>query len=366
MKQTSEMEHVAITDRLPMQFDKFLTAKTLMLGLVLGSAGLLATTASAALIASFDYGTPQYSGSRPAGSDAAWGWNADVYATLTDNGVSSRLVSNWPFGQFNANSVTSFTNLTDDYVWNSSGVAHIELSGLDNEERYNVYVIAPNASGDSRQFGGEYTIDSVSASAVGGLANESTWIEGQNYVVLRNLTPVSGTLDLAVGLNGTQERFGVAGIQVATVPEPAAMALLGLGAAGIAAWRARRRYRPVEHLRQLFLHRDFTFGSHSCGCVQPGEPADCECQLVQCRAVHTPQGQVDTSRGYRGGWWGSSAAELDAVYRNWQRPQTTNESFGFRLASPVPVPEPSTLLIAAAGLACGAGAFFRRQRKDLN
>lgn len=223
-----------------MRLTIFPTATTLMLGLALPSLGLQVTTASAALIASFDYGTPQYSGAGPAGSDATWGWNADVYATLTDNGVSSRLVSNWPFGQFNANSVTSFQNLTDDYVWNSSGVAQIELSGLDNQERYNVYVIAPNASGDSRQFGGEYTINSVSASAVGGLANESTWLEGQNYVVFRNLAPVSGTLALAVGLSGTQERFGVAGIQVATVPEPAAMVLLAVGAAGVAAWRARR------------------------------------------------------------------------------------------------------------------------------
>lgn len=226
-----------------MRLTRSLAATGLMLRLALPSLGLQVTTASAALIASFDYGTPQYSGAGPAGSDATWGWNADVYATLTDNGVNSRLVSNWPFGQFNANSVTSFQNLTDDYVWNSSGVAQIELSGLDNQERYNVYVIAPNASGDGRQFGGEYTINSVSASAVGGVVNESTWIEGQNYVVFHNLAPASGTLDLSVGLVGTQERFGVAGIQVATVPEPVSMVLLGLGAAGIAVWQLCGRNR---------------------------------------------------------------------------------------------------------------------------
>jgi formylglycine-generating enzyme required for sulfatase activity len=43
--------------------------------------------------------------------------------------------------------------------------------------------------------------------------------------------------------------------------------------------------------------------------------------------------------------------------------QDTNESTGFRLASPVPVPEPSTWVMAPAALAYGAWQAVRRRRR---
>jgi hypothetical protein len=42
-------------------------------------------------------------------------------------------------------------------------------------------------------------------------------------------------------------------------------------------------------------------------------------------------------------------------------PSFESDSFGFRLAAPVAVPEPSTYAMALAGLACG-GYLLRRRR----
>jgi hypothetical protein len=44
---------------------------------------------------------------------------------------------------------------------------------------------------------------------------------------------------------------------------------------------------------------------------------------------------------------------------------TSDESdvYGFRLASPVAVPEPSTYAMALAGLACGGYSVFRRRKR---
>jgi formylglycine-generating enzyme required for sulfatase activity len=76
-------------------------------------------------------------------------------------------------------------------------------------------------------------------------------------------------------------------------------------------------------------------------------------------------GASGTVRGQRGGNWSSSggtsiyssggSAELEPSF---SAPYT-----GFRLASPVPVPEPSTWVMGLAGIACaGWGAFRRRNR----
>ncbi|MBL7193658.1 MAG: PEP-CTERM sorting domain-containing protein [Pirellulales bacterium] len=43
-------------------------------------------------------------------------------------------------------------------------------------------------------------------------------------------------------------------------------------------------------------------------------------------------------------------------------PSNENISIGFRLASPVAVPEPSTLAMLAAGLGCSGYGFIRRRR----
>ena len=69
-----------------------------------------------------------------------------------------------------------------------------------------------------------------------------------------------------------------------------------------------------------------------------------------------------SSRGLRGGNYGGSAFDLSSSGRITRAPSNEFNSFGFRLASPVPVPEPSTWVMGLAGIACGGYLRFRRRR----
>jgi formylglycine-generating enzyme required for sulfatase activity len=68
--------------------------------------------------------------------------------------------------------------------------------------------------------------------------------------------------------------------------------------------------------------------------------------------------------GLRGGSWSYSIAfYLSSSYSDPAAPSNENGDFGFRLASPVAVPEPSTYAMALAGLACGGYSMFRRRKR---
>lgn len=67
-------------------------------------------------------------------------------------------------------------------------------------------------------------------------------------------------------------------------------------------------------------------------------------------------------RALRGGGWGGNAAVLRSDDRDYWDPTDEYSFIGFRVASAVAVPEPSTYCMAIAGLACG-GYLVRRRRK---
>ena len=75
-------------------------------------------------------------------------------------------------------------------------------------------------------------------------------------------------------------------------------------------------------------------------------------------------GAAGRTRGLRGGYWGDlgSFALWSASATDSGGPSNENDGYGFRLASPVSVPEPSTCVMALAGLACGGYSLFRRRR----
>ncbi len=73
-------------------------------------------------------------------------------------------------------------------------------------------------------------------------------------------------------------------------------------------------------------------------------------------------GAAGSSRGFRGGEWDDSTNALSSSARNSISPSFEISSIGFRLASPVAVPEPSTCAMALAGLACGGYTLFSRRR----
>jgi formylglycine-generating enzyme len=69
-----------------------------------------------------------------------------------------------------------------------------------------------------------------------------------------------------------------------------------------------------------------------------------------------------SSRGLRGGSWNNDAFALSSSQRNTIDPSNEFNIVGFRLASPVAVPEPSTWVMGLAGIACGGWQMFRRRR----
>jgi formylglycine-generating enzyme required for sulfatase activity len=74
------------------------------------------------------------------------------------------------------------------------------------------------------------------------------------------------------------------------------------------------------------------------------------------------RGAAGSSRGLRGGDWTSGASNLSSSFGGASAPSLEGTGIGFRLASPVAVPEPSTYAMALAGLACGGYSMFRRRR----
>jgi formylglycine-generating enzyme required for sulfatase activity len=70
-----------------------------------------------------------------------------------------------------------------------------------------------------------------------------------------------------------------------------------------------------------------------------------------------------SSRGLRGGYWNNlNPFDLSSSGSFSNAPSIEYSYIGFRLASPVAVPEPSTWVMAAGGLACAGWGAWRRRR----
>ena len=74
-------------------------------------------------------------------------------------------------------------------------------------------------------------------------------------------------------------------------------------------------------------------------------------------------GAANSARGVRGGFFTDSAFYLSSSGRDSSGPSFEIDNIGFRLASPVGVPEPSTWVMGLAGIACGGWEMWRRRRK---
>jgi len=73
-------------------------------------------------------------------------------------------------------------------------------------------------------------------------------------------------------------------------------------------------------------------------------------------------GAAGSRRGLRGGSWDGNSNLLSSSFGIPWVPSDEGGNVGFRLASPVVVPEPSTYAMALAGLACVGWQMFRRRR----
>ncbi len=73
-------------------------------------------------------------------------------------------------------------------------------------------------------------------------------------------------------------------------------------------------------------------------------------------------GAANSARGRRGGDWASSNSLAMSVNRSTNSPSGEADLIGFRLASPIPVPEPSTRVMGLAGITCAGWGAYRRRR----
>jgi len=74
-------------------------------------------------------------------------------------------------------------------------------------------------------------------------------------------------------------------------------------------------------------------------------------------------GTPGSYRGQQGGYWlDGDASSVSSSNRGEFAPSSGSGGIGFRLASPVAVPEPSTWVMGLAGLACAGWGTYRRRR----
>ena len=74
-------------------------------------------------------------------------------------------------------------------------------------------------------------------------------------------------------------------------------------------------------------------------------------------------GLPSSSRGLRGGAWSFAAPNLSTSTGNSFAATTEGTNNGFRLAAPVAVPEPTTSIMALAGLVCGGYSMWRWRKR---
>ena len=73
---------------------------------------------------------------------------------------------------------------------------------------------------------------------------------------------------------------------------------------------------------------------------------------------------ADTTKGIRGGAWNNFASNVTSSTLLTPAPSTEISRYGFRLAAPTAVPEPSTYAMALAAIACGGFSMWRRRRSS--
>jgi len=179
--------------------------------------------------------------SAASGQAGAWN-NVSADGTLQDTtgaatSVSVTLIVGNPSGQIGAAS-TNNELLLGDYFFFSSGW-NVDFANL-VDGLYNVYYYAPSSTAVST---GVFAINGTTVAELPG-DSSSALIQGTSYDVFSGVNVVGGTLSLASTGGVLETNFGVAGLQLILIPEPASLVLYTVG---IVAWLGIRR-RKIERL----------------------------------------------------------------------------------------------------------------------
>jgi len=127
-----------------------------------------------------------------------------------------------------------------DYHGSTPNPETLTLTGLKTDGTAYNFVLADTGAGFFN-----FTITNGTQSDTMNLStNNSTWVDGQNYVELNNLIPNGSGVITITGTEGSDGYIALSGFQLAevpVVPEPSTYALMGLGALALLIVSRHRR-----------------------------------------------------------------------------------------------------------------------------
>ncbi len=221
--------------------------KILLLGLALGLLLFGITGTATAYTLNVDFGgSPAYAGLGVAPGDTGTFWNQlykEGSSTLfySDNTAATGIsVSTTAAAMFTDDKGVIPDNLVNDWlygqlVWPEHSSFTVTISGLDNAQKYDLYIF-----GGWPEYDSTYTVGSVSDYVAN--ADGSPFVYHDDYAILQGLSPTNGQIIINVSEYNNSNYPAIGGFQLqAAVPVPPSLILLGSGIAGLISIRIRGR-----------------------------------------------------------------------------------------------------------------------------
>ena len=181
------------------------------------------------------------------GTAGVWN-NAGVGGTATDVldsegnattvDIDVGINGNW---YFNPYPTTLPAAVVNDYVSLNSGAGgtvvtnDITISGLQAGQEYEIAFLG---HGDNLNQSATYTFDGTSKT-IAPSSFGSVWVDGENYTTFSLTSDASGEITGTWQNSDTVQYAGMGGLQIAVIPEPATLGLLGIFALAMAWYRRK-------------------------------------------------------------------------------------------------------------------------------